>query len=349
MDKLRINQPDLMIVGMKNFDFGEIEEKVQGERYFTFKGYLSTFGNVDLVDDVCLEGCFRESLQKMTPKLLYQHNWDDPIGVFTEIREDSKGLYVEGKMPLADNLVKGKIAPQMKIGSIDSMSIGYRTRVAEYDEETGIRTLKKVDLYEGSIVTLPANPEARIEAVKSLRETFKENYETPKQKISDFKFADMNHIFNPELALNSIKEAGLDNVPELPVFDVIDGKAFVIPRALFALKAQIIGAKGGFDGDVEFAKEFLNKYYEKMNLEAPFKEGREVTFCETEMKNLPLSEMSYIFRNGKLSKSCSDYFSRKAFEFENSENSPDDSDDSDDSDLKELNSFFENEILKKES
>jgi hypothetical protein len=310
---------NLMFVEMKEMKFGEIEDKATNSKYFEFEGYLSTFGNKDLGDDICVQGCFADSLKERTPKLLFQHDWNQPVGIFTECREDQKGLFVKGKMPLEDTTVSGKIAPQMKIGSINSMSIGYRTKVAEYDHETGIRKLIKVDLWEGSIVTLPMNPEARIEFVKSLQAEYAKLQGGI--QIPEFDIAEISLKWEAEKAQEAIKTLALDNIPELPVFDVVEGKAVVSPRGMFALKAQMIGAKGGFKGDKELAKAFLNEYYEKMNLEAPFKEGREVTFCETEMKNISLSEMSYIFRNGKLSKSCSDYYARKALSTENADDS----------------------------
>jgi HK97 family phage prohead protease len=326
---------NLMIVGMKNFNFSEIEDKANGEKYFQFEGYLSTFGNIDLVDDVCVQGCFADSLKERTPKLLFQHNWDEPVGIFTEIYEDEKGLYVKGKMPMSDTTVSGKIAPQMKIGSIDSMSIGYSTEVYEINRETGIRYLKKVKLWEGSIVTLPANPQARIDYVKNLRKEYTKNN---KIFVADFPILDVSEKWDAEKASERVKN--LENIPDLPVFDCVEGKVFVNPRACFALKAGIIGAKGGFKGDVELAKSFLNEYYEKMGLDAPFKEGREISFCETEFKNIPLAEMSFILRNGKLSKSCSDYLARKALITE----TPDESGQDWGEALKEFNERLEKEI-----
>ena len=73
------------------------------EQYGVFEGYGSMFGNTDLGNDVIEKGAFRESLLSRPPekvKLLYQHKSDMPIGVFDEIREDSNGLYVKGRLAL---------------------------------------------------------------------------------------------------------------------------------------------------------------------------------------------------------------------------------------------------------
>jgi len=291
--KIKTNNPKLETKNFITLDGFKFEEKViDNEKYFTFEGYILTFGNVDLGNDVCVAGCTRETLKKRKPKLLNQHNWDEPIGVFDTITEDQKGVFVTARMPLSDKRVSDFIIPQMKIGSIDSMSIGYRTKVSRYDEDKDIRYLEEIELYEASIVTIPMNPMATITGMKSLEGDCKE------MALLDYKW-------NPEEAKTRIKENDIG----LDVVDVIDGKTLVIPRALFCLKAQLCGAKRGFNGDTTFAMEFLNKYYEKLELDKPFKTNdiKEVVFSEIELKNLPKSEMSYVIRNCMLSKNCGDY------------------------------------------
>lgn len=147
----------------------EIEEK-SGKKFFTFKGYGSTFGNMDLVRDIMVRGAFLRSLSIRMPILLWQHDMREPIGVFDKCYEDEKGLCVEAKMPIADDLVRGRVMPQMDIGSVKSMSIGYTTKVYEYDKEQNVYYLKDVDLWEISLVTIPANPQALVTDMKSLKE-----------------------------------------------------------------------------------------------------------------------------------------------------------------------------------
>jgi hypothetical protein len=277
------------------------EEKANGQDYFVFEGYLSTFGNKDLGGDVCVAGCFAESLASRKVKLLWQHNWDEPIGIFEEIREDQKGLFVKGKLPMSDSLVKERIVPQMKIGSIDSMSIGYRTKISRYDVETETRYLEKVELYEGSLVTIPMNPLATVtEGSKKLTGNFCKN------------LAEISHKWDAVESERRVKELGVETDTDLNIYVVIDGKIAVVPRALFCLKSHIAGAKKGFDGDIEEAFEVLNKYYEMLELDKPFRSNdiKEAVFSEVEVKNLPKSEMSYVLRNCCLSKDCSDNISK---------------------------------------
>ncbi len=58
----------------------------------------------------------------------------------------------------------------MKAGAVDALSIGFRIpkNGATFDADSGIRTISKIDLMEISVVTFPANPKARINAVKSV-------------------------------------------------------------------------------------------------------------------------------------------------------------------------------------
>lgn len=134
-----------------------------------FAGYASVFDVVDNHKDAILYGAFTETLKKKHNgkdiKLLWQHKMDEPIGVFTTMREDSHGLYVEGKLLL--DVQRGKEAYSLlKSGAMDGLSIGYSAVKYGYDEETGVRFLTEVELWEVSLVTFPANEAAGVTALK---------------------------------------------------------------------------------------------------------------------------------------------------------------------------------------
>ena len=138
-----------------------------------FEGYGSVFGVEDSYGDVVVRGAFTASLAKWKekgrlPAMLWQHNMSEPIGIYTEMREDDVGLYVKGQLLIdADPLAK-RAHGHMKAGSLTGMSIGYMLDDYEYDKEKGVWILKAIDLWEVSLVTFPANDEARITDVKSL-------------------------------------------------------------------------------------------------------------------------------------------------------------------------------------
>ncbi len=147
------------------FELKQTDEE-DGEGLFTFEGFASTFGNLDLDKDIIDNGAFKKSLAKRTPKLLWQHSMDEPLGVFTLIEERESGLFVKAKMPLEDTFVSGRVRPQVKIGSITSMSIGFFIVESTFNRETEIRNIHEVELFEISLVSIPANPQAVITSFK---------------------------------------------------------------------------------------------------------------------------------------------------------------------------------------
>lgn len=139
-----------------------------------FEGYASVFSIEDKGGDIVVPGAFAESLaaQKAAnrmPAMLWQHRQAEPIGVWTVMEEDSVGLKVKGQLAL--KTARGSEAYElMKMGALTGMSIGYRTRDDSYDRVTGVRSLKKVDLVETSLVTFPMNDASRVSAVKAIEE-----------------------------------------------------------------------------------------------------------------------------------------------------------------------------------
>lgn len=132
----------------------------------TFAGYGSVFGVVDSYQDVVVSGAFTESLKTRQPSLLWQHRSSEPIGVYTSVKEDNIGLHVEGQLAL--KTARGAEAYELlKMGALSGLSIGYVTREDSYDRVTNINTLKKLDLWEVSLVTFPANESARVTDIKS--------------------------------------------------------------------------------------------------------------------------------------------------------------------------------------
>jgi HK97 family phage prohead protease len=133
-----------------------------------FSGYGSVFGVADTYNEIVAPGAFTATLAARTRPLpvLWQHRTDAPLGVYDKVQEDQKGLYVEGRLLVKDVAQAAEAHALMKAGAVSGLSIGYWPRTSTYDEKTGIRTLTAVDLEEVSIVTMPANDEARVDAVK---------------------------------------------------------------------------------------------------------------------------------------------------------------------------------------
>ena len=156
----------------KHFDVGFEIKAVNADG--TVEGYGSVFGVRDNYDDVIAKGAFVQSLKDhkaagTMPAMLWQHDADKPIGVWTEMVEDEKGLRINGQ--LAMETVKGKEAHALlKMGALNGLSIGFMSKEWAYDRETEVRTLTAIDLWEVSLVTFPANEKARVTNVKSADE-----------------------------------------------------------------------------------------------------------------------------------------------------------------------------------
>lgn len=156
----------------KTMDFA-CELKATGDTG-TFEGYGSVFNVTDRGGDIVAPGAFAETLAAAKaagrlPAMLWQHRQAEPIGVYTEMDEDSVGLRIKGKLALKTS--RGAEAYElMKMGALSGLSIGYRVRDDSWDRVTGVRTIKKADLYELSLVTIPMNEASRVSAVKAIED-----------------------------------------------------------------------------------------------------------------------------------------------------------------------------------
>ena len=138
----------------------------------TVTGYWSKFGNVDYDDDIIASGAASKTIAERGPMgsneifFLNQHNWSQPHGKPMVLEAQEKGIYFESKVAPTSY---GKDAIVLyQEGIVVQHSIGFSTVKADYDQKTGVRTIKEIKLYEGSNVTLGANPETPFTGFKSL-------------------------------------------------------------------------------------------------------------------------------------------------------------------------------------
>jgi len=133
-----------------------------------FTGFLSVFGNVDSYGDVVKRGAFAKTIaeDRVVP-VLWQHDSDEPIGKFTSLTETAKGLKVAGELLINDDPVAARAFAHLKAGTISGLSIGYRMTKFAVNKNGGF-DIEEVDLWEGSIVTFPANEAAYVDTVKAV-------------------------------------------------------------------------------------------------------------------------------------------------------------------------------------
>jgi HK97 family phage prohead protease len=141
------------------------------------RGFASTFGNIDLGDDIVEKGAFKKTLResKGVVPILDSHNPDKQIGWNIRAEETEKGLYVEGQLDLNVQAAREKFSLAKKaveLGAKMGLSIGYSVIKADPDKDRPrVRKIKEVKLFEYSIVTFPMNTEAMITAAKSFNKS----------------------------------------------------------------------------------------------------------------------------------------------------------------------------------
>lgn len=293
----------------------EVKAITEDEEYYFFEGYCSTYLNVDLGQDAVMPGAFDETVaelmrSKRTGKLpaLWSHSGDMPVGSYTEFRDDAHGLFVKGRLPKSDTFVSGRLIPQMKAESVTAMSIGYST--LDYIIEGGVRLLKKLKLWEISLVVTPMNPLAEITGLKS-RASFQDLPVAPRECEWDAEAAAVRvkeHLASVEAPSENYRKEFLwhdDGAKDdfesykLPIADVIDGKLTVVPRAIFAAAAALNSKRndsGIPEDDLAGVIAHVNRYYAKMDLESPFRE--EGSFRVDDLTVLTERELEKFFKSG---------------------------------------------------
>ena len=134
-----------------------------------FEGHGSIFGNVDLGGDIVVKGAFEKSLTThkaagSLPAMFWMHDPARVAGKWLDMSEDDKGLRVKGV--LADTPLGNEIHTLLKMDAVGGLSIGYTTGKSGYDK-AGNRLIKEAELWEVSVVSLPMNPLAQVQHVKS--------------------------------------------------------------------------------------------------------------------------------------------------------------------------------------
>lgn len=263
-----------------SFDLETKDFSEAGDVY-RLEGYASVFGNKDLDNDVMAKGAFAETLKSRRPVLLWGHDMSSiPIGKVANVYEDQKGLRFEAELPKSDARVRDMIAPQLKMGSVEGVSIGFRVKDRERQKD-GTTVIKRVELYEISLVSIPANPMASVTGFKSLGiSSFRD----------DLPLADRKRKWNEADAIERIKEhfgvdtyatheyrgAFLYHDPESPddlssckfcICDIVDGKLTAIPAAIYKSTAALMKTK---DSDItsevrEALQVTLDRYYARLD------------------------------------------------------------------------------------
>ena len=154
---------------MEYKSFDAIDLKIAGDGNGFVSGYASTFANFDSVGERVVKGAFAESLPEFLASgfVAVGHNWNAlPIATPLEAKEDDHGLFVTAEFhsTQAAQDARRVIRERLERGKSAKFSIGYEVLDAENTKEG--RLLRKLRLFEYSLVTVPANQMAVVTGAK---------------------------------------------------------------------------------------------------------------------------------------------------------------------------------------
>lgn len=139
----------------------KFEQRAKDDDPIRFEGYASVWGRTDAYGDTILKGSFIDSLKERRPMMLFGHSPGRVPGKWLKWSEDEVGLRMKGELTPGHSEARD-IAASLKHGSLNGLSIGGYS-VEWEPKKAGGRTIAKFDLYEVSIVSMPAEQEARID------------------------------------------------------------------------------------------------------------------------------------------------------------------------------------------
>jgi len=259
------------------------EFKALDETSGSFEGYLSVFGNIDSYKDIVEPGAFQKTIKDATSRggkylfpVLWQHDPKEPIGGFTNMKEDGRGLRVQGQIDLSTP--RGQQAYSgLRMGYLDGLSIGYDTIKQRYSGE--VRHLLELRMWEGSVVTFPANELTRVTNVKAACGS------------TDWPLGERNAPWDGARAHREIlawatsENGDLDTAKmksvhfyvddesddragdyKMPFCFIRNGNPVAMPKGIMTCAAVLQGAMGGGEfGDADEAmKTRIASYYKKM-------------------------------------------------------------------------------------
>jgi len=130
------------------------------------RGMASTADFDRAGDTISAEAWTKGGLQNFekNPIILFNHDYDRPIGRATAMKAGPNGLELECKI---SKNAPGNVAELVKDGVLGAFSVGFKVKDADYLKETDGLMIKDAELFEVSVVSVPCNQAATFSLAKS--------------------------------------------------------------------------------------------------------------------------------------------------------------------------------------
>lgn len=158
------------------FNLTQLNTRSEDEEQATsIEGYAAVFNSQtrigEFFDEIIEPGAFARSLSENGDvRALFNHNWDNVLGRTKSgtlaLKEDNKGLNF--KVDLPNTSVARDLAESMARGDINQCSFGFfvTEEAWDYSVEPALRTIKEVELFEISVVSIPAYDDTEASLVR---------------------------------------------------------------------------------------------------------------------------------------------------------------------------------------
>ena len=232
-----------------NFELKQINDSDDSE-FYVVEGIASD-NSIDRAYDIVKAGVVTASVEKYgMPKFFHQHKMDEPLGIFTEIKQVGDNTFVKAEIPKGVDEFD-KIVKLVKMGAYGGFSIGFNTLDAEWEKE--VRIIKEIELLEISLVTIPCNQNAVVTGAKS------DNNEENDMNIEDAKtLGDVEAVLKTNYSAKDSKSI-ISKISELKQ-DERDAELEQAKKAEEAERdAELKSLAGSFDELNDMAKQFTKE------------------------------------------------------------------------------------------
>jgi HK97 family phage prohead protease len=230
--------------------FGTIKSMASGE--VVIEG-LANKKIVDRGNDIINTDAWDLENFKKNPVILYNHGFDPqlggtPIGKAIDVKPTEDGLYIKAKLSNLDDPMLNRIRGLVKEKILRAFSVGFNPIEADMDPKTGLRTIKKAELFEVSVVGVPMNQDSLFELSSKMLnmpvDKLKKDILTRKGAWVAATIHDK--IYERQKDGNLDREAAIKEIAEMAgveiddIMNVLAGNTTPVPESILAAVSNVL-------------------------------------------------------------------------------------------------------------